>query len=133
MSEQLTRREQQIAELVAWGASFKEVPDLLKEKYGGHEISVFTVQNTVKKIYEKLHLNRINELSAWWFTHKHGIDAGLAPSPSIKKRLLALMFLVIITPQIVGTDLDQAIRPSRTRGAVRTTRVERGRRKDEMV
>ncbi len=32
------------------------------------------------------------------------VDAGLAPSPSIKKRLLALLFLVMITPQIISTD-----------------------------
>ena len=132
MTARLTRRELQVAEFVAWGASLKEVPSLLSEKYGDREISVFTVQNTLKKIYVKTGTNRINELSAWWFTHKHGVDAGLAPSPSIKKRLLALLFLVMITPQIISTDLDQALRPSRSQGVARTTRVERCRRRDDI-
>ena len=35
MDAVLTQREYQVAELIAWGAAQKDVPDLLVEKYGG--------------------------------------------------------------------------------------------------
>ena len=31
----LTNRERQVAEIIAWGASYKEVPGWLKRLYGG--------------------------------------------------------------------------------------------------
>ena len=65
MNDNLTRREEQVAELVAWGAAYKEVPDLLKKKYGGREISLNTVKRTMENIFSKLYINKVNELSAW--------------------------------------------------------------------
>lgn len=132
MTARLTRRELQVAEFVAWGASLKEVPSLLSEKYGDREISVFTVQNTLKKIYIKTGTNRINELSAWWFTHKCEVDVDSAPATSIRNRLLSIAFLIILLPQIAGADLDQAVRPPRVRTGSRVERVERSRRRDEI-
>lgn len=58
MSRNLSRREYQVAELIAWGAAKKEVPGLLKKLYGGKEISVHTVENILRSIYEKIHLNK---------------------------------------------------------------------------
>ena len=49
----LTKREQQVAELLAWGASKKEIPDLLRKLYGGREISVHTVENIARNIYKE--------------------------------------------------------------------------------
>ena len=62
--DRLTPREKEVAEMVAWGASAKEVPGLLRKKSGGREISVYTVQNLLARIYAKIHLNKANELSA---------------------------------------------------------------------
>lgn len=124
----LTKREQQVAELLAWGASKKEVPDLLKKLYGGREISVHTVENITRNIYAKLHLNKASELSAWYFCECHQVDDSLSPFKRIRKTVLSLFLLVLLTPQIIYTD-DQALRPQR----IRTTRVERvvrARRKD---
>ena len=59
----LSEREAQIAERIAWGASQKEVACDLG-------ISRYTVDNILRRIYQKLHIGKINELSAWWFcTH----------------------------------------------------------------
>ena len=44
---ELTRRETEIAELLAWGAAKKEVADQL-------QISPRTVENTARHIYEKI-------------------------------------------------------------------------------
>lgn len=131
-TEPLTTRERQVAELIAWGAAQKEVPDLLVEKYGGRPISVYTVQNILASIYAKTHTNKANELAAWWFTHNMGVDVNAAPAPSIRQRLLSVLFLMIIVPQVASADLDQAVRAARVRTPrpSRTERVERGRREE---
>lgn len=85
MNDNLTRREEQVAELVAWGAAYKEVPDLLKKKYGGREISLNTVKRTMENIFSKLYINKVNELSAWWFCHRCGVDESLSPFKEFKK------------------------------------------------
>ena len=68
----LTGRESQVAERIAWGASQKEVADDLG-------ISRYTVDNTLRKIYQKLHIGKMNELSAWWFCTTFGISFALSP------------------------------------------------------
>ncbi len=131
-TEPLTTRERQVAELIAWGVAQKEVPDLLVEKYGGRPISVYTVQNILASIYAKTRTNKANELAAWWFTHNMGVDVNAAPAPSIRQRLLSVLFLMIIVPQVASADLDQAVRTVRIRAPrpSRTERVERGRREE---
>ena len=132
MNNELTNREQQVAELISWGASKKEVPGLLQKKYGGKEISVHTVENILRNIFEKLGFNKSTELSAWWFCQKYGIPAAESPITQLKKTVIACFFLVLLVPQIIGADMD-AIRPARTRTA-RTERVQRTRsrsRRDE--
>lgn len=128
--EQLTERERQVAELIAWGAAQKEVPDLLVEKYGGRPISVFTVQNILASIYTKTGTNKANELSAWWFTHKMGVSASEAPAPSIRQRLISALLFLLFVPSVVSADLDQALR-TRTLRVTRIERVERARRREE--
>ena len=51
----LTARESQVAERIAWGASQKEVAADLG-------ISRYTVDNILRKVYDKLHIGKINEL-----------------------------------------------------------------------
>lgn len=133
MDGTLTEREYQVAELIAWGAAQKEVPDLLVEKYGGRPISINTVQVIISSIYSKTGTGKATELSAWWFTHEMGVDALKAPVPSIRQKLISAIFLIIIIPQIAAADLDQAVRTSRARTPrpTRSERVERSRRKEE--
>ena len=68
----LTTRESQVAERIAWGASQKEVADDLG-------ISRYTVDNILRKVYEKLRIGKMNELSAWWFCTTFGISFNLSP------------------------------------------------------
>ena len=111
----LSRREYQVAELIAWGAAKKEIPEMLQKLYGGVQISVRTVENIVRSIYEKLHIGKANELSAWWFCKFYGVDEDLSPIKQIRNTVYSILFLVIMIPQICN--LDQAIRPTRTRTA----------------
>lgn len=99
----LTKRENQIAELIAWGASKKEVPDLLPLRPGRGPISVQTVENTVRNIYEKLNLRSKNELSAWWFcTHFH-ISMDLSP---LRRGIIATLLLALLVSIEITTSVD---------------------------
>lgn len=90
----LSEREVQIAERIAWGASQKEVADDLG-------ISRYTVDNILRKIYQKLHIGKINELSAWWFCTHFNISFELSP---LKRTIgaVALAVLIIFNDFILG-------------------------------
>lgn len=117
---ELTRREAEIGELIAWGASKKEVADRLC-------LSERTVENHTRNIYDKLDINKANELSAWWFcTHFH-ISFDLSP---LKRGIGAFVLLAILLPSIFDNSLEQFVRwmpKTRTANIVRA----RGRRKEE--
>lgn len=81
----LSKREDQIAELFAWGASKKEVASLLF-------ISERTVEAHTRNIYEKLGINKINELSAWFFCTHYNVSVSLSPF----KKALAVLFAVLV-------------------------------------
>lgn len=117
-AKSLTRRESEIAELFAWGASKKEVAERLF-------ISERTVENHARKIYEKTGVSKVNELSAWWFCTKFHISFDLSP---LKRKIIATMLLVFMIPQFV--DFDNAAIRTRT-STCRTVRVTRSRRKTE--
>ena len=84
----LTKRETQIAELLAWGAAKKEVADRLS-------ISPRTVENTARNIYSKIGIQKATELCVWWFCTHCGVSFDLSP---IKRTIIACFFLAIILP-----------------------------------
>lgn len=117
----LTRREQQIAELLAWGAAKKEVADLLK-------ISPRTVENTARHIYEKIGIQKATELCVYWFCAKCGVSPSKDP---LKRAFIALALLIILLPSELQPrhDDQMAMRPARTTRVV--TRTIRGRRSED--
>lgn len=116
---QLTKRESEIAELFAWGASKKDVASRLF-------ISERTVENHTRNIYEKTGCAKVNELSAWWFcTHFH-ISFDLSP---LKRNIIAAFLLMIVLPQVFQYD-NGMMRTFRTKTA-KTASVRTARRKGE--
>lgn len=113
-TNQLTAREAEIAELMAWGATKKDVAQRLF-------ISERTVENHARNIFHKAGVTKINELSAWWFCTKFHISFDLSP---LKQKVIALSCLCLILPQIFDYT-DNAIKPMRTKTT--TTRVVRVR------
>ena len=108
----LSNREAQVAERIAWGASQKEVADDLG-------ISRYTVDNILRKVYEKLHIGKINELSAWWFCTVFGISFDLSP---LKRTIGTLCLLCIF----IGGEVMSEYHFCRYRtGRTRIERVER--------
>ena len=112
----LSEREAQIAERIAWGASQKEVACDLG-------ISRYTVDNILRRIYQKLHIGKINELSAWWFCTHFNISFELSP----RKRTIgavALLILVILNDFTSGdTYCRNRSRKARTEVYVRLKEI----------
>lgn len=119
----LSGREQQIAELLAWGAAKKEVADILK-------ISPRTVENTARHIYEKIGIQKATELCVYWFCAKCGVSPSKDP---LKRAFIALLLLFAFLPYdfIAATsgDLQSAMRPPRTTRVI--SRTVRGRRVED--
>lgn len=103
----------QIAELIAWGANRKEVPDILHRLYGGRNISPTTVNNILASVYSKLGINSETSLSAWYFCECHGVDRLLNPMRRAVHAAIASMLLLIMMPQLLSP--SDAMRPQRTR------------------
>lgn len=80
------KREQQIWEYVAWGASLKEIANILG-------ISYRTVDNTVRKLKLKLRLQKVTELSACWFCTHFNISFDLSP---LVRKTVAISMVVIL-------------------------------------
>ncbi len=113
----LTKRESEIAELFAWGASKKDIANRLF-------ISERTVENHARNIYGKTGCGKVNELSAWWFCTTFNISFDLSP---LKRRIIAWCMIAILTPTIINHDNFVV----RARSQSRTCRVQRTRRKSE--
>lgn len=79
----LSKREREIAELFAWGASKKEVANHLF-------ISEHTVANHAQSIFEKTGCTKVNELSALWFCNTYNIPFSLSP---LARRVIAIFIL----------------------------------------
>ena len=114
----LTKRETEIAELFAWGASKKDIANRLY-------ISERTVENHARNIYVKIGCQKVNELSAWWFCTNFHISFDLSP---LTRRAIATCLLVLVVFQMTFNS-DTIIRAQRTQA--RTTRVRSARRKNE--
>ena len=117
----LTKRETEICELIAWGATKKDVANRCF-------ISIRTVENTVRNIFSKIGVTKVNELSAWWFCTKFNISMELSP---LKRRIISACLLLMLIPQIYANS-DDMIRHTRTRTSrISITRNCRIRRKNE--
>lgn len=110
----LTRRESQIAELIAWGAAKKEIAIQLF-------ISERTVENTARHIYEKTEVTKAAELSAWYFCKTFNISFNLSP---LKRQLVAVALLLLIVGN--GIFHKETVRTFRSRTKTETRASRRG-------
>lgn len=89
LTAHLTKRETQIAELLAWGAAKKEVAERLF-------ISIRTVENTARNIYRKIEIQKATELCVWWFVTKCGVSISKDPLNRMFIKITATFILIII-------------------------------------
>jgi len=91
----LTRREQEIGKLIAWGACKKLVAERLF-------ISVHTVENHVRNMFEKTECRSVNEFSAWYFCTHFNISMELSPLKNIMAAFLLTIYLSGDLTQNIG-------------------------------
>ena len=115
LNAKLSKRESQIAELLAWGASKKEVADKLF-------VSTRTIENTARNIYAKIGIQKATELCVWWFCTKCGVPVSLDP---LKRAFIAVVLLIAFVPREL-TSFDDIFRVGRR---ARITRVARAARR----
>lgn len=84
----LSKREKQIAAMIAWGGAKKEIADQLF-------ISVRTVETTSRTIYKKIGITKSTELSVWYFCTHFNISFDLSP---LKRQIIAISLLLIFLP-----------------------------------
>lgn len=116
LNANLTKRERDVAELLAWGASKKEVSVHLF-------ISERTVENHTRNIYDKTGCTKVNELSAWWFCDRYHIPMTL--SPLAKKYVVSIFFVIYSFGVFSGTLDHPRIGTIQTRTITRTYRCRR--------
>lgn len=117
LTAELTKRETEIARMLAWGASKKEIAAKLY-------ISVYTVENTARNIFAKLEIKKATELCVWWFVTKCGVSIDLDP---LKRKIIALCLLAVFLPQELSAHGNTLFRARRTRTE---TRVRARRNRD---
>lgn len=120
LNAELSPRETEVAEYLAWGASKKEVADKLF-------ISTRTVENTARNIYAKIGIQKATELCVWWFCNKCGVPVSLDP---LKRAFTALVLLIVLTPYEIFGQTDNFTVRAKSR-TTQTVRVQRRKAKDE--
>lgn len=127
LNAELTNREMQVAKLLAWGASKKEVPYLLSPKKGKLPISVHTVENITRNIYEKTETQKISELCVWYHCKYNKVDIGLSPinyKRIARDNVIAIaMFFTLLIPTL-DNSINDTLR-ARSRSSI--SRVARTR------
>ena len=104
----LTKREEEVIELTAWGASAKEQAEIL-------HVSTVTIQNHLHNVKNKLHLQKATEIATYFFCMKFNISMDLNP---MKRQIASMAMLILIFFEVFnfnGSDM-------------RTRRVKTGRK-----
>lgn len=121
MKTNLTTREREITELIAWGATKKEIADKLF-------ISEETVKNHLRNIFEKTGCGKSTELSAWYFCTRFHISFTL--SPIVRKYIAVCLVTLFCFGEIVHAS-DTFMRGRRSRVETEVlNRRSRARRED---
>ena len=92
LNAQLTTRENQVAEYIAWGAAKKEVADRLN-------ISQRTVDELTRRAFRKIGIQKATELSVWWFCTKLGVSFDLSP---LKRGIIGAFLLFVMLPSTLN-------------------------------
>lgn len=97
----LTKRQLQIAELIAWGATKKDVAYKLN-------ISIRTVENTLRNIFKRTGVKKVNELSAWFFCTQFNISFDFSPF----KRFIIIGLAIFTTAFASQSNINNQTQPS---------------------
>ncbi len=110
----LSKRENQVATLVATGDTTKEICEKL-------HVSPHTVNKTRANIYEKRGVRNVGELSTWWFCFKFNISHADVEL----KRAVSIMSCLVLLIVASFANIDDIARGAR--------RSRRSRREPEII
>jgi len=107
LNPDLTPQERDIMELLAWGASMKEVADKLNITYN-------SLDRRIRTIKQKIGVQKATEIAMFYFCTNFKISFSLSP---IKRKIITSIMIAIMLPQIFGADAQglRAFRSSRAR------------------
>lgn len=94
METELTKREKEVLEEIAYGADVKECAENLF-------ISPHTVSNHIQSIYDKTGVSNLNGISSWYFLQKLGISFQILPK---RKKLIAKALIIIYLPMFIANN-----------------------------
>lgn len=123
LATELSSREMQVTEMVAWGLTEKEIANKLF-------VSPLTVNTHKKHIYRELGICKDTDLTRWYFFKEYGISAA---NPFIKAAVGAFFLAVSVFSIMESHELLRVFRPTNMTArsiTVRSNRSSRGRRKD---
>lgn len=98
----LTKRELEVTELLALGASKKEIATKLF-------ISERTVENHARSIYQKVGVSKVSELSAWFISTKYNIPGLSSHFEKLVVVLVVFLALLFSTDIILSVSRNQHI------------------------
>lgn len=117
ISEQLlSKREQTIARLIAWGYTKKEIAYRLF-------VSPLTISAHLRNIYSKLAIHKETDLCRWWIFTEYAI----ADNPL--RKVIAVFFLLLsIASVLTDNNMVRVFRSAPARPAARVIKAPRARR-----
>ncbi len=119
MRTTLSHREMQVAELLAWGYTDKEVAHQLF-------VSFNTIRKHRQNIYDRLNLQNLADLTRWYFAETEKLVFGIKP---VLRKILAIFFLCLaISIEYFHIDAMRA-RTARVRTETIARRGKRKKRK----
>ena len=118
----ISKREYQIAELIAWGASDKEVAEELF-------ISPNTARTHRKNILEKIRGHNAADLTRWYFSNKSKQCFGL--NPRQVRHIAVCLLLLIGVGEFMNVEMIRARTARVGRAKVQTVRVRTGARRSK--
>lgn len=103
MTRHLTTREKQIAELIYFGATEKEISCHL-------DIAVDTVKSHKRSLFVKTGSRNIADVTRWYVCDKTGVS--INPSETARRLMTCMLLFLILVLEATHADF---IRPVRTR------------------
>jgi DNA-binding CsgD family transcriptional regulator len=86
MSNHVTPRELQIAELISFGKTEKEIGNFL-------DLSVDTIKSHKRSLFTKTCSRNIADVTRWYFTHKSGVS--ITPSFGVRVAVFSVIGLLM--------------------------------------
>ena len=111
---QVTTRELEVAELISFGATEKEISSYL-------HLAVDTVKVHKKHLFMKTGCRNITDVTRWFFQRRIGIT--LCPSPAVSRFISAILLAIILSAEAFDMQFLRPRTNIRSARRVATARV----------